>query len=551
MKNKLNLQIATISVGLFTLLLAGFMQGDTAINPLKKTDIAHAEKLIGLEFSDVEQDSMLEGLQEALENYQKMRQVSLENSIPPAMQFNPIPLGKTFSNDKRPFKITPVSNSRLPNNVDSLAFYSIPQLAKLIQTRQITSEALTRLYLKRLKQFDPKLKCVVTLTEELALKQARRADDEIAAGHYRGLLHGIPYGVKDLLAVKGYPTTWGAMPYKNQVIDRNATVVKRLENAGAVLVAKLTMGALAWGDVWFAGKTRNPWNLEQGSSGSSAGPASATSAGLVAFSIGTETWGSIVSPSTRCAVTGLRPTYGRVSRSGAMALSWSMDKIGPICRSVEDCAIVFNAIYGPDDEDQTLYDFPFNYSPDIDIHQLRVGYLKAAFEDAKDEEKIGLNAALNSIKTLGIELVPIELPNLPVYPISFILSAESAAAFDELTRSNRDDLLVRQIKNAWPNVFRQSRFIPAVEYLNANRIRYQLIQEMGKLFEKIDVYIAPSFGKNLLLTNLTGHPCVVVPNGGPDKSISFIGDLFKEAQTLAVAKSFQNLTGFHHKHPKL
>jgi Asp-tRNA(Asn)/Glu-tRNA(Gln) amidotransferase A subunit family amidase len=410
------------------------------------------------------------------------------------------------------------------------------------------------MYLERLKKYGSKLECVITLTEELALQQAKRADAEIAAGKYRGLLHGIPYGAKDLLATKGYPTTWGAAPYKEQVINEDATVIKRLEEAGAVLVAKLTMGALAWGDVWYGGKTRNPWNLEQGSSGSSAGSASATSAGLVAFAIGTETWGSIVSPSTRCGVTGLRPTYGRVSRSGAMALSWSMDKIGPICRSVEDCAIVFNAIYGPDGKDQTLYDLPFNYETGVDISTLRIGYLKEAFE--KDTTNTAFNErALETLSLMGIKLIPLELPQLPVYDISFILSAESAAAFDELTRSNRDDLLVRQIKNAWPNVFRQSRFIPAVEYINANRIRYLMIQEMAKIMERIDVYVTPSFGENLLLTNLTGHPCVVVPNGFNEKgspvSISFIGKLFGEAEALALAKKYQDATGFHLKHPAL
>ncbi|RMI25838.1 MAG: amidase, partial [Calditrichaeota bacterium] len=381
-----------------------------------------------------------------------------------------------------------------------------------------------------------------------------RADAEIAAGKYRGPLHGIPYGAKDLLAVKGYPTTWGAAPYKDQFIDKNATVIKRLEEAGAVLVAKLTMGALAWGDVWFGGKTRNPWNLEQGSSGSSAGSASATAAGLVAFAIGTETWGSIVSPSTRCGTTGLRPTYGRVSRNGAMALSWSMDKIGPICRSVEDCALVFNAIYGPDEEDPTLYDLPFNYDASLDIRKLRIGYLKSEFE--KDTLNKPFNdAALQQLQKMGVELIPIELPDYPVWDISFILDAEAAAAFDQLTRSNRDDLLVRQIKNAWPNVFRMSRFIPAVEYINANRIRTILINRMTEIFKKVDVYVTPSFGTNLLLTNLTGHPCVVVPNGfkddGTPVSISFIGNLFGEAETLIVAKRYQDATGFHLKHPEL
>ncbi len=394
---------------------------------------------------------------------------------------------------------------------------------------------------------------MITLTEERALARAKQADEEIAKGKYRGLLHGIPYGAKDLLAVKGYKTTWGAMPYKDQTIDEDATVIRKLDDAGAVLVAKLTMGALAWGDVWYGGMTRNPWNLEQGSSGSSAGSASATAAGLVAFAIGTETWGSIVSPSTRCGTTGLRPTYGRVSRTGAMALSWSMDKIGPICRTVEDCAIVFDAIRGADGIDQTLIDAPFNYSPRIDIKKLKIGYLKKLF-DEKYENSAADAAVLAKLRELGCELVPVELPDYPVDAISFILSAEAASAFDELTRSGRDDLMVRQTRDAWPNVFRASRLIPAVEYIQANRLRYLIIQDMQKL--GVDVWLSPSFGgSNLLLTNLTGHPCVVLPNGFDEKgsptSVTFMGKLFGEAELLAVAKAYQDATDYHLKHPPL
>ncbi|MBL7961252.1 amidase, partial [bacterium] len=338
-------------------------------------------------------------------------------------------------------------------------------------------------------------------------------------------------------------------------IDEDATMVKRLEDAGGVLIAKLTMGALAWGDVWYGGKTRNPWNTERGSSGSSAGSASATSAGLVAFSIGTETWGSIVSPSTECGTTGLRPTYGRVSRHGAMALSWSMDKIGPICRTVEDCAIVFNAIYGPDGIDPTLYDAPFNYDPAVKLSQLKIGYLKTDF-DKDSVNKIYHDAVFAELKKLGATLIPIELPKYPMNDLAIILSAEAGAAFDELTRSGKDDLLVRQIKNAWPNVFRTSRFIPAVEYIQANRIRTLVIQDMQSIMKNIDVYLSPSFeGDNLLLTNLTGHPCVVLPVGfnekGLPKSICFNGQLFGEAKLLAVAKQFQDATDHHSKHPKL
>jgi Asp-tRNA(Asn)/Glu-tRNA(Gln) amidotransferase A subunit family amidase len=521
---------------------------------ISNIDITGAEKLIGLEFSKAQQDSMQKDLEENLESYQTLRKIPLNNSIPPALIFNPIPVGFRIPDEQFPIHWGVSDTFPLPQMTEELAFYPIKDLAELIRSRKITSTELTKMYLARLKKYGPQLECVITLTEDLALKQAAKADEEIAAGRYRGLLHGIPYGAKDLLAVKGYKTTWGAMPYKEQYIDENAAVIQKLEEAGAVLVAKLTLGALAWGDVWYGGKTRNPWNLEQGSSGSSAGSAAATAAGLVAFSIGTETWGSIVSPSTRCGDTGLRPTYGRVSRAGAMALSWSMDKIGPICRTVEDCAIVFNVIRGSDGMDQSVIDAPFNFTTDADLQKLKIGYLKSAFEqDTLNRENN--QATLAKLTEMGVNLIPIELPDIPVNSLSFILSAEAASAFDELTRSGRDSLLVRQNRNAWPNVFRASRFIPAVEYIQANRFRHVLIQKMHELMQQVDLYLAPSFDDNLLLTNLTGNPCVVLPNGfnkdGTPTSISFIGKLFDEATILSVAKRYQDATGFQLKHPPL
>ncbi|MBL1214290.1 MAG: amidase [Ignavibacteriae bacterium] len=520
-----------------------------------KEDIEHAEKIIGVTFTDAERDTMLSDVIDNLNSYQTIHEQNIDNSIPPAVMFNPIPVGYKNLVEQKEIKYSDYSAAKLPESKEELAFYSIGQLAELIRTKQITSTELTEFYLNRLKKYNTKLECVITLTEELALKQAAKADEEIAAGNYKGMLHGIPYGAKDLLAVEGYKTTWGAAPYKDQVIDETATVIKNLEEAGAVLVAKLTLGALAWGDVWYDGVTKNPWNIEQGSSGSSAGSASATSAGLVPFAIGTETWGSIVSPSTVCGVTGLRPTYGRVSRTGAMALSWTMDKIGPICRSAEDLAIVFSAIHGEDGIDQTLYDFPFNYSPQIDFTELKIGYLKSDFEN-QYPFKQNDSLTLLKLKELGAELIPIELPDIPVYDISFILSAEAAAAFDGLTRSNKDDLLVRQIKNAWPNVFRTSRLIPAVEYINANRLRHALIQKMAEVMNEVDLYIAPSWeGSNLLLTNLTGHPCVVLPNGfsedGTPTSITFMGKLFDEGTLIAFAKKYQDAATHHLKHPDL
>lgn len=536
-------------------LLAGGVRAEQDSVKVTKEMVAGAENIFGLEFTDAERDSMLDKLTAYLEFYDAMRAVSLGNSVSPSLIFNPVPAGMTFEMTERPLEMSPIADIALPDDIEELAFFSVRELAELVRTRQVTSMQLTRLALDRLKRFDPQLHCVITLTEELALNQAARADSEIATGKYRGPLHGIPYGAKDLLAVKGYKTTWGAMPYKEQLINSDATVIEKLEEAGAVLVAKLSLGALAWGDVWYADTTRNPWNLEQGSSGSSAGSAAAVSAGLVPFAIGSETWGSIVSPSTRCGATGLRPTHGRVSRSGAMALSWSMDKLGPICRTVEDCALVFDAIRGPDQFDQSVIDPAFNYTPDIDLGKLRIGYLKKDFEQDTTFQKQNTDT-LEKLRELGIDLIEIELPDLPVDAMQIILRAEAAAAFDELTRSNRDDLLIRQIKNARPNVLRASRFIPAVEYIQANRMRNLLIQQMAQLMAEIDIYVSPSFeGDNLLLTNLTGHPCVVLPHGfnedGEPTSITFIGRLFDEATLLAVAKKYQDSTDFHKKHPSL
>ncbi len=554
MKRFLRNKYALIACGVICFLV-GFFVSSVSDNIISDDDVEHAEKLIGLNFSDAKRDSMIDGLNEQLGNYQNIRTVPLSNQISPAILFNPIPSGFTFSTVRRPIVLTPVDNVPVPATEEELAFYSVGQLSWLLQSRKITSVQLTRMYLSRLRKYGPLLHCTVTLTDQLALSQAERADEEIAQGKYRGPLQGIPYGVKDLLSTQGYKTTWGSVAFKDQMIGKDATVIQRLEDAGAVLVAKLSMGELAWGDVWFGGLTRNPWDTTKGSSGSSAGSASATAAGLVAFSIGTETWGSIISPSTVCGTTGLRPTYGRVSREGAMALSWSMDKIGPICRTVEDCAIVFDAMYGPDGEDETLYDVPFNYTPTVKLSGLRIGYLKNDFDSVKENKSFN-DSTLSVLQRLGANLIPVELPKYPVNDLAIILTAEAGAAFDDLTRSGREDLLVRQIKNAWPNVFRASRFIPAVEYIQANRVRSLLIQDMQKLMDTIDVYVAPSFeGNNLLLTNLTGHPCVVLPIGFSEKglpvSICFMGKLFGEANLLAVAKQYQDATEFHRKHPAL
>lgn len=546
-------------------------------SPITPAVIANAEQMIGITFTDSERKMMLEETAKKVAEYDKLRSVPLDNSVPPALTFDPRPAHiRSRPPAQRHYAVSSQPSVVRPANLEDAAFYSVTQLAELIKTRQVTSVELTEMYLSRLKHYNEKLECVITLTTDLAMQQAQQADAELAQGHYRGPLHGIPWGAKDLLAVRGYPTTWGAAPYQEQIIDLDATVVKRLADAGAVLVAKLSLGELAHGDHWFGGKTKNPWNIQEGSGGSSAGPASAVSAGLVGFAIGSETTGSIVWPALRCGVCGLRPTFGLVPRSGAMILSWTLDKLGPISRTVEDCALVLSAIYGPDDHDPFAIDAPFIWKPDADIHHLRVGYVKSAFDTAsntsasdyetvKPLRKRGIELrehpendkrTLRVLEELGLDLIPVELPDLPVDPLLMILNAESAAAFDMLTRTNLDDLLVWQDKDGPSNRFRQARFIPAVEYIQANRIRSLLIEAMADLFNTIDVLVVPQLGaNNLTLTNLTGQPCVGVPNGFTDQGmptgINFVGRPFGEADLLAVAHAVQNATNFHLQHPPL
>ena len=541
-------------------ILAGFLLAFTVIQdkdaPITKEMVKSAASIIGLEFTEAERDTMTSALENTREDLQAIRVMNLNNSTPPALVFNPVPVGKEFNFDQSDPVFDLSNNADLPSNRDDLAFYTVAELSTLIRDQKITSVELTEFFLDRIETYDEQLEAIITVTRERALEQAARMDEELESGTYRGPLHGIPYGAKDLLAVEGYKTTWGAMPYKDQVIHETASVVSKLDEAGAVLIAKTTLGALAYGDIWFGGRTNNPWDLEQGSSGSSAGSASGTAAGLFPFAIGTETLGSIVSPSTRNGATGLRPSYGRVSRHGAMALSWTMDKIGPITRSVEDAAIVFDAIRGPDNIDQSLIDLPFNYNAETDLSDLRIGYLKSAFErDYYNKERD--NAVLDVLRDMGVELIPITLPEFQTGPLLLTLYAEGAAAFDQLTLSNKDDLMQWQSPNAWPNTFRAARFIPAVEYINANRARFELIQKMeDEVMSQVDVYVTPAFGNaNLLITNLTGHPSVVLPNGFTDEerptSITFTGDLFDEASLLRVAKAYQEATDHHKKHPPL
>ncbi|HYK76951.1 MAG TPA: amidase [Daejeonella sp.] len=539
----------------FSFALGGFITKQVEEEKITLAIVKQAQKIIGLNFSDAKADSMLNTLNDQRKSYAELRKLNIPNQVAPALTFNPIPVGYQFPDKSNSFKSAPLANVQLPANRDELAFYSIRELAQLIQSKKISSVELTRFFIDRLKKHNPVLLNVVSLTEERAMAQAAKVDAEIKAGKYRGLLHGIPFGAKDLLAAKGYKTTWGSVAYQNQMIDQDATVISRLENQGAVLIAKLTLGELAMGDVWFGGKTKNPWDIKRGSSGSSAGSASAVSAGCLPFAIGSETLGSIVSPSTECGVTGLRPTFGRVSKHGAMALSWSMDKLGPMARSVEDCAIVFNAIHGADGQDLSVIEAPFNYTtPGKSLKGVRIGYLKADF-DRKYANQQNDSLSLVKLRQLGAELVPMELPKLPYGDMLIVLSAEAGASFEELILSNREDLLVQQNKRAWPNTFRSSRFIPAVEYIQANRARSILIQKLNEMMKEIDLYIAPSSGTNLLATNLSGHPCVVLPNGfnkdGRPTSISFTGRLFGEGKLLQAAEVYQQAGNFHQKHPAM
>jgi Asp-tRNA(Asn)/Glu-tRNA(Gln) amidotransferase A subunit family amidase len=507
--------------------------------------VKQAEWIAGLNLSEEDRKTTAQGLQRLLGQLQTLRQVKLDNSVAPAVCFNPAPW-QTHAAGQPRGSVCPTEQvaPKRPDSTETLAFLPVSELAALLRTRQVSSTELTKLYLQRLRQFDPMLHCVVTYTEELALKQAEQADREIAAGRYRGPLHGIPWGAKDLIAYPGYRTTWGAAPFRDQILHTKATVAQRLEDAGAVLVAKLTLGALAMGDKWFGGMTRTPWNPKLGSSGSSAGSAAATAAGLVGFGIGSETLGSIVSPSRQCGTTGLRPTYGRVSRYGCMSLAWSMDKLGPITRSVEDCALVFGAIHGSDGLDGAAVDRPFTWPLGRDIRSLRVGYIEGQ-KAAKERQE------LEVLRDLGVKLVPIKLPEKQnMWALTLILDAEAATVFDEITRQGITEGL-----NDWPRTFRLGQFIPAVEYLRANRIRMQLMQEMEEVMSKVDLYVG---GNDLLLTNMTGHPTLILPNGFQKRgetdmpvSLTFTGRLYGETELLAVGHAYQQATGFHLRRPPM
>jgi Asp-tRNA(Asn)/Glu-tRNA(Gln) amidotransferase A subunit family amidase len=542
-----------------------YAQIDPEAPELTTEDVAAAEDIAGLSFTEAEREMLLETLQENLDGYASLRDLEMPNSRRPAVTFDPRVAGAEVpdvpaAEDGVDWTAPQVER---PASDEDLAFAGVATLASLVRRQEVTSVELTELFLRRLREHDDALNAVITYTEGRAMEAARRADREIQNGQWRGPLHGIPYGAKDLLAVEGYRTTWGAAPYKNQTIDETAAVVERLDEAGAVLVAKLSLGALAWGDVWYGATTKNPWNLDQGSSGSSAGPGAAVSAGCVPFAIGSETLGSIVSPSTRNGVTGHRPTFGAVSRHGAMALSWTMDKLGPMTRSALDCALVFDAIRGADPRDPASVDVPFPFDPAMDVTDLSVGYLNAAFEGDYDNAAAD-RRALATLREMGVDLQPMELPtDLPVDAMLSTLNVEAASAFDDLTRSDAIDTMVRQEENAWPNVFRAARFVPGVEFMQMNRARTRLMEEMHGVMDGVDAFVSPSFqGGTLGITNLTGHPCVCVPNAFRDVedqpdyrkqpgSISFVGALYRDDAALALAHAYQQNSDFHTRRPPI
>jgi Asp-tRNA(Asn)/Glu-tRNA(Gln) amidotransferase A subunit family amidase len=580
-------------------------------NPITPETIDRAADLAGITILPDQKAAMLSQLRDQKLNVGKVRALHLANDIPPAFRFDPLlaqdnrfvpgtPIDRVA---KAISALPPTASDPAPATLEELAFANVRELGELIRQRKITSLDLTEMYISRLKRFDPKLHFTIHLTEERARAQAKNADDEIARGKYRGPLHGIPWGAKDLLAVRGYPSTWGAGGFEAQTIDDDATVVKRLDEAGAVLVAKLALGALAMGDKWFGGRTRNPWNPVQGSSGSSAGSAAAIAAGCVGFAIGSETLGSISSPSTRCGTSGYRPTFGFVPRTGAMALAWTMDKLGPICRAVEDCALVMQAIYGPDHSDFSVAPAPFDWDADFDWRQLKVAYIRADFDQLPPVEKQPEGwteselkkwredqpirdatyarqiydhqfdvAALEQVRRMGLDPRPVDLPDLPFDALVPLLVAEAAAAFEELTLSGRDKLLTEQGPEDWPNQFRTVRFYTAIDYIQANRVRTLAIREMQRIFNQFDVVLAKSSGPQLTVTNLTGHPAVIVPNGlrrsdapkppdidtgdddriagpGTPVSITFLGRHYEDSKLLAFARAYQEATGFHRARP--
>jgi len=543
------------------------------LEPITKEQIAAAENVLGLSWRDKDREMMLRTLQNALNGYTALHAIPLPNSVAPAFHFDPVPIGKTaVGQPKRALRVRrPAAAVKRPATESDWAYAGVATLSRLIHSRAVTSRQLVERSLARIEKYTPELLCVITATRERALEQADRMDVEARAGKFRGPLHGIPYGVKDLFSVPRYPTTWGSPIYKDQVLDVTAAVVEKLDAAGAVLVAKTSLGEFAQNDGWFGGQTKNPWNTSQGSSGSSAGSASGVSAGLYPFAIGTETQGSIISPSTRCGVSGLRPTYGRVSRYGGMALSWTMDKAGPIARSAEDLALVFAAIHGADPRDPSTRDMPFDFDPELPLSRIRIGVtqnltqppdtaaMRAAAAAGTGRGRGGNpetamanfqanKAVLDALTKQGARLVPVTWPTEPsTNAMSCILNVEAGAAFAAITRDNTVDQVLIQAQ--WPNTFRAATFVSAVDYVLANRARTLLIQKFDEFFKDVDVVIG---GGNLAATNLSGHPQIVVPtvvNENYNQGISFVAALYREDLLLRLAHAWQSVSDIHLKRP--
>jgi len=515
--------------------------------------IESAARLAGLNISAADREEMVTGINANLASYKALREIHIDQNVPPPLYFNPAVPGQTFSNERRPFVRGARNPVTRPSNLEDVAFWPVTDLSQLIESREVTSTELTRMYLGRIERYDSVLNSVITLTEELAIDQAARADREIAAGNYRGPLHGIPWGAKDVIAKRGYRTTWGSEAYRDQMVDLDATLVTRLEEAGAVLVAKLSTGEIARGDRWFDKQTRNPWKTDEGSGGSSAGPGSATSAGLVGFAIGSDTTGSILGPSRTCGLAGLRPTFGRVSRHGVMPVSWSLDKVGPMCRSVEDCALVFEAIYGPDNLDLAVVDMPFNWDGNKGLDGLRIGYLEDGYGD---DTHANDRATLDSLRDMGARIEPVRLPKYADMDALQMLLVDEAAAFDELVQTGRIDMLIQDREEPEDMLMRVARLLPAVEYVQIHRLRMLMMQGMEEAIRDIDVYVSPHTGStNTRATALTGHPGISVPNGfdetGKPTGILFVGKLYGEAELMAVAKTYQDANDFHLSHPRL
>lgn len=532
--------------------LPAVQEGQTpAANEITADDLKVYEKMIGISFTDEERAAVLRDVRQARAGMNAMRRTTIPYTVEPAMIQTPLG-GGTIPGSKITAKPTRAKKLDIKSMSDEdIAFCSVRELGELVRTKQLSPVRLTEIYLARLKEYGPKLLNVISLLEDRARASAKRAEDEIKAGKYRGPLHGLPYALKDLFATKGDLTTWGAGPYKDQKFDYDAEVVNRLEQAGAVLIMKSSVGALAMNDVWFGGKTKNPWNPARGSSGSSAGSASATAAGLVAFSIGTETYGSIMSPSNECRVTGLRPTFGRVSRAGGMALSWTMDKVGPICREVEDCALVLAAIAGSDPKDPSAVDRPYAWPKTVDPKKVRLGVLARKDSSGKPVALDENDPAIKVLRECGFDPQPVAISGMGP-GIDMIIDVECASAFDELTRSQR----IYDLKDSmWPGIFRAARYVPAVEYVQAQRLRRMFMEQFEREFGDFDAVMGTGIGQNLIQTNYTGHPQILIPFGDDGKGISvsrsFVGRLYQEDMLCAIAKVFQDKAGFLSRRPDL